>query len=127
MENLYLLVDRLITSFLPAAVRNHNIFINEVPSELPVEHNDEWVASIITGMITIATTNTTNNCISFSAKQYVHVIVLEMQEFNKIPQNTDLRQVQRLAEKIGGSLCITVQNHEKSSMLFSFPNLPVVV
>lgn len=127
MENLHQLVDRLITSFLPAAVRNHTIFINEVPVELPVEHNNEWVASIITGMITIAATTTTNNCILFSAKQYGHVIVLEMQEFNKIPLNTDFRQIQRLAEKIGGSLSITVQSPEKSSMLFSFPNLPVVV
>lgn len=127
MENLHQLVDRFIASFLPAAVRNHNIFINEVPAELPVEHNNEWVASIISGMITIAATNTTNNCILFSAKQYGHVIVLEMQEFNKIPQNTELRQIQRLAEKIGGSLSITVQNPEKSIILFSFPNLPVVV
>ncbi len=127
MENLYELVARLITSFLPAAVRNHNIFVNEVPADLPVEHNNEWIASIITGLIAIAATNTTGNFIRFSARKYGHVIVLEMQEFNKISFNTDLRQLQRLAEKIGGSLSITVQNPDKSITTFSFPNLPVVV
>ncbi len=127
MENLHYLVDRLITSFLPAAVRNHNFFINEVPGEMPVEHNSEWVASIISGMIAIAANNTSNNCIRFSAKKYGYVFVLEMQEFNTIPVNTDLRQLQRLAEKMGGCLFFTQQSKEKSIMSFIFPNLPVAV
>lgn len=127
MENLHQLVDRLITSFLPAAVRNHNFFINEVPGEMPVEHNNEWVASIISGMIAITANNTSNNCIRFSAKKHDDVFVLEMQEFNTIPVNTDLREIQRLAEKMGGCLFFTRQNKEKSIMSFIFPNLPVVV
>jgi hypothetical protein len=127
MENLYKLVDRLITSFLPAAVRNHNIFINEVPDDLPIEHNNEWVASIITGLIAIAAVNTSGNFIRFSAKKYEHLLVLEMQEFNKMPFNGELRQLQILAEKIGGSLSVTIQNPDKRITSFSFPNLPVVV
>lgn len=127
MENLHQLVDRVIISFLPAAVRNHNFFINEVPAEMPVEHNNEWVASIISGMIAIAANSTSNNCIRFSAKKYGYVFVLEMQEFNTIPVNTYLRQLQRLAEKMGGCLFFTQQSKEKSIMSFIFPNLPVVV
>jgi hypothetical protein len=128
MENLHQLVDRLITSFLPAAVHNHNFFINEVPGELSVEHNKEWVASIISGMIATAVGNTRDNRIRFSAKKYGYVFVLELHEAgraNNYAVNTDLQQIQGLAEKIGGCLFINSHNEEKIVMSFSFPNLPV--
>lgn len=127
MEPLHHLVDRLITSFLPTAVRHHNFFINEIPGNLSVEHNNEWIASVISGMITI-TSNTKNNCIRFSAKKYGYVFVLEMKSTTRVtnhPLNPDLQQMQRLAEKIGGCLCINNQHEEKTLMSFSFPNLPI--
>jgi|SRR5688572_10970710 len=128
MEPLHHLVDRLIPSFLPAALRNHNFFINDIPLDLPVEHNKEWVASIISGMIATAVSNTRDNCIRFSAKKYGYVLVLEIQEsgrVNNFPINADLQQIQGMAEKIGGCLFINTQKEEKVIMSFSFPNLPV--
>lgn len=121
MDNLYDMVERLMTSVFSAAIRNHNILVNEIPADLPVDHNDEWVASIITGILTIAATNTTGNFIKLSAKKHLHMLALEIQEFNKIPFNNDIRQLQKLAEKIGGSLSVSVQNPDKSVILFSFP------
>lgn len=128
MEPLSHLVDRLVTSFLPTAVRNHNFFINDIPGDLPVEHNNEWVASIISGMIAVAVGNTKNNCIRISAKRYGYVFVVEVHETartNNYPANADLQQIQGLAEKIGGCLFINTPNEEKVVMSFSFPNLPV--
>lgn len=122
MDNLYDMVERLMTSVFPAAIRNHNILVNEIPADLPVEQNDEWVASIITGLLTVAAIHTAGNFIRFTAKQHEHMLVLEMQEFNKVPLNDDVRQLQKLAAKIGGSLSLTEQNPDKSIILFSFPN-----
>ena len=128
MEPLHHLADRLVTSFLPAAIRNHNFFINEVPTGLPIEHNNEWVASVISGMIATAVSNTKDNCIRLTAKKYGYVFVFEIKsacKTNNHPLNADLQQMQRLAEKIGGCLLINTQNEEKTMMSFSFPNLPV--
>jgi len=128
MEPLHHLVDRLITSFLPTAVRHHNFFINEIPGNMPVEYNNEWVASIISGMIATITGNSKNNCIRLSAKKYGYVFVLEMISTARAthhPLNPDLQQMQQLAEKIGGCLCINNQHEEKTLMSFSFPNLPI--
>jgi hypothetical protein len=125
MDNLYDMVERLMTSVFSAAIRNHNILVNEIPADLAIAQNDEWVASIITGILTIAATNTTGNFIKLSARDHEHMLVLEIQEFNKIPFNNDLRQLQKLAEKIGGSLSLSVQNPDKSVILFSFPNATI--
>jgi len=128
MEPLHHLVDRLITGFLPAAVRKHNFFINDIPLDLPVEYNNEWVASVISGLIATAVSNTKNNCIRLTAKKYGYVFVLEINsacKTNNHPLNAELQQMQRLAEKIGGCLFINAQNEEKTIMSFSFPNLPV--
>lgn len=121
MENLFELVDRMVTSFLPAAVRNKNIFVNEIPGDLPLEQPNEWVASIITGLIGIAAVNTTGNFIRFSARKQEQVMILHMQEFNKMPVNGELRQLQILAEKIGGNLSVTVQNPDKRITSLTFP------
>ena len=128
MEPLHQLVDRLITSFLPTAVRHHNVFINDIPVDMPVEYNNEWVASVISGMIATITGNSKNNCIRLSAKKYGYVFVLEIKSTARAtnhPLNPDLQQMQQLAEKIGGCLFINNQNEEKTMMSFSFPNLPI--
>jgi len=128
MEPLHHLVDRLITSFLPTAVRHQNVFINEIPGNMTVEYNNEWVASVISGMIATITGNTKNNCIRFSAKKYGYVFVLEIKSTARAtshPLNPDLQQMQQLAEKIGGCLFFNNQNEEKTLMSFSFPNLPI--
>ena len=128
MEPLHQLVDRLITSFLPAALRNHIFFVNEIPVNLQVEHNNECVASVISGMITSVVSNSKENCIRFSAKKFGHVLVLELSGngggvYNHL--NADLQQMQRLAEKIGGCLFINTQSPGKTLLSFNFPNLPV--
>lgn len=128
MEPLHHLVDRLITSFLPAAVRNHNFFINDIPAGLPVEYNNEWVASVISGMIATAVSNTKNNCLRLTAKKYGYVFVFDIKsacKTNNHTVNAELQQMQLLAEKIGGCLFINTQHEENAMMSFSFPNLPV--
>jgi hypothetical protein len=129
MEPLHQLVDRLITSFSPAALRNHIFFVNEIPVNLQVEHNNECVASVISGMITSVISDSKENCIRFTAKKFGHVLVLELAENGAAQHhlNADLQQMQHLAEKIGGCLFINTQSPNKTLLSFSFPNLPVAV
>jgi hypothetical protein len=128
MEPLHHLVDRLINNFSPAAVRNHNFFVNDIPQELPVEHNKEWVASVISGMIATIVNDARNKCIRLSAKKYGFVFVLEVHQKGcaaNSPVNANLQQIQKLAEQIGGCLFVNIQDEEQAVMSFSFPNLPI--
>lgn len=128
MEPLHSLVDRLSTSFLPAADRHYNYFINEIPRDLSVEYNQDWVASVISGMISSAISTSKNTCIRFCAKKYGHVLVLELREAGRkklLPDSRQLQQIQDIAEKIGGCLYVGSQEEERIMMSFSFPNLPV--
>ena len=128
MNNLKQLAGKITGNFLPLAVRNNNFFINDIPADLPLEHNIEWVSSVISGLVSTVVNHAKDTCIRLSAKKYGYVMVLEVHESGS--QNTyamacALQQVQHLAQKIGGCLSISMRKHESTTIAFSFPNLPI--
>lgn len=69
-----------------------------------------------------------DTCIRLSAKKFGHVIVFEIEESGCISSYAmacGLQDVQSLAAKIGGSLSISIQKPQNTTIAFSFPNLPV--
>lgn len=127
METLQHLAGRIAGTFLPAAVRHNNFFINDIPADLPVDHNHEWVASVIGGMLATVIDHARDTCIRLSARKYGYVMVLEVREsgsINGYAMACGLQEVQGLAEKIGGCLNISITRPE-TTISFSFPNLPI--
>jgi len=128
MENLNQLTGRLVNNFLPVAVSNHSFFINDIPADLPVDCNREWIASVVSSLLCTVVHNVKDTCIRLSAKKYGHVIILEIQESGSINTYTmasELQQVYSLAEKIGGNLSVGIRHPEVTTITFSFPNLPL--
>ena len=128
MDTLKQLTSRLAGTFLPVAVRNQSFFMNDIPEHMPVEHNREWISSIINGLLGAVVTHARDTCIRLTARKYGHVIVLEIQESGCISTYAmacGLQDVQTMAEKIGGSLNISVHKASVTRIAFSFPNLPV--
>jgi hypothetical protein len=128
MENLHQLTGRLANNFLPVAVSNHSFFINDIPADLSVAHNREWVASVVGSLLCTVVHNVKDTCIRLSAKKYGHVIILEIQESgstNTFTMASELQQVYSLAERIGGNLSIGLRRPEITTITFSFPNLPL--
>ena len=126
MENLNQLIDRLAGVFLPAAKRNQSYFVNDVPSTLSLDANPHYVAPVVSRMISTVVNHVKNSCIRFSAKKHGHIVVLEIQEsgsVNGFALASELQQVNRLAEKIGGYLSISLPKAETTSIAFSFPNV----
>jgi len=80
MENLHQLIGRLTTVFLPGVVRNQSFFINNVPDDLPIGNNPQWVASVVSRMISTAVNHVKNACIYLSARRHDHVVVLEIKQ-----------------------------------------------
>jgi hypothetical protein len=129
MKNLNQLVSRLVNTHLSLAVRNHSFFINDIPGSLTIDHNREWIASVISGLLSTITSHAKNTCIRLSARKHDHTIVLTIQESGKTNSYTmasELKQAYSLAEKIGGCLSVSVAVMENTTILFSFPNLPSI-
>lgn len=128
MENLHQLTGRLVNNFLPVAVNNHSFFVNDIPADLPVTSNREWIASVISSLLSTVVNHVKDTCIRLSAKKYGHVIVLEIQEsgcVNTYDMATGLQQVYSLAGKIGGNISIGIRRPEVTTITFSYPNLPL--
>lgn len=124
MENLNQLVTRLTGNYLQLATDNRSFFVNDIPENLPVESNSQWIASVISRILSIVARNVKNTCIRLSAKKHGHVTVLEIQEsgaVNTYALASDLQTVNLLAEQIGGHLDITLPKAEVITISFSFP------
>lgn len=128
MDNLKQLTTRVADSYLPVAVRNNSFFMNDIPDNMLLEHNQEWISSIISGLLSAVVMHAKETCIRFTARKYGHVVVLEIRESGCISTYAmacGLQDVQSLAEKIGGCLTISVNKEKTTTIAFSFPNLPV--
>jgi hypothetical protein len=129
MKNLNQIVNRLLSTHLSLAVRNHSFFVNDVPGDLPIDHNREWIASVISGLLSTVTGHAKNTCIRLSARRHGQIIVFTIQESgntNSYAMAGELRQAYSLAEKIGGCLSISVPVMDNTTISFSFPNLPSI-
>lgn len=129
MKNLNQMVNRLVSTHLSLAVRNHSFFVNDVPGDLPIDHNREWIASVISGLLSTVTDHAKNTCIRLSARKHGHIIVFTIHESgntNSYAMASELKQAYSLAEKIGGCLSISVPVMDNTTISFSFPNLPSI-
>jgi hypothetical protein len=128
MDTLKQLTTRLAGNFLPIAVRNESFFMNDIPETMVVEHNSEWISSIISGLLSAVVLHAKGTCIRLTARKYGHVIVMEIRESGCISTYAmacGLQDVQTLAEKIGGCLTININKEKTTTIAFSFPNLPI--
>ena len=126
MENLKHLVRRLTGNYLQLAVSNKSFFVNDIGDDLPVENNNERIASIITRLLSITAHQLKNTCIRLSARKNGYLTVLEIQEsgtINSYALASDLQHVNLLAVQIGGFLSISIPKAKITTISFSFPGL----
>ncbi len=125
MENLNKLVDRLSEVFLPAAVQNQSFFLNDVPADLAITSNTQYISSVLSRMISTVVKHVSDTCIRFTARRHGNIVVLEVQESGSVhgfAMASELQQVNSLAERFGGRLSITLPRPETTAISFSFPD-----
>jgi hypothetical protein len=130
MNNLHQIINHLTIAHLPLAVSKHSFFVNEVPPDLTIDHNREWIASVIEGLLATVTGHADSTCVRLSAKKQGLFIVFTIQESgnsNSYAMAVELKQAFLLAEKIGGCLSISVPVIDHTTISFSFPGQPVLV
>jgi hypothetical protein len=122
------LANRMIKSFSSQAIRNRNVFINDIPDHLYIDTDEDIIASVLSGMLSSVVRNAKESCIRLSAKIYGNVILVHIKDYNSInyhPVENSLQDLQPMAEKIGGCVSVTSQRHNVATFAFSFPNLPL--
>jgi hypothetical protein len=126
-DDLRHVADQLVSTFLPLAARNKSLFVNEIPENITIGNNPELVASVLGGLISSVVSNTRNSCIRLSAKVYSQVVLLHVKDCSSYshPVEHRLKQLQPIAEKIGGVVSITSQRMNMITFAFSFPNHPL--
>ncbi len=125
-SNLSQLVSRLVTSTLPTAVRRKSFIVNDIPAELYVAANEDMLAAVLSNLLNTVINHTENSCVRVSAKVYGGIILVYIKDsgsFNSYTVAYDMQQLQLLAKKMGGCICVNTQRKEIPGIAFSFPNV----
>jgi hypothetical protein len=122
------MASQLTETFRSIAQRNQNYFVNDIPDELYIDTDPNLIATIFGHLLSAVVSNAKESCIRLSAKTYGNVILLHIKDYNSFDHGgveDNLRQLQSLAEKAGGSVGITSHRQNVATFAFSFPNLPM--
>ena len=122
---LYLMISRISASSLPTATRKNSFIINDVPIDIQANTDEHMLATVFGSLLNTLITHTENSCIRISAKLYGKVVVLHLKESHRLNAASfsgNLRQIQQLAEKIGGTVSISNNEGEATTIVLSFLN-----
>jgi hypothetical protein len=122
---LHKLVDELLTSLLPRASALKSSIVNDINQELQVNTDQNLLASVLGSLLYNTVSHSWSNRIRVSAN--VYDLVTHVRVRNNIRENEkqlldNLCQIQPLAEKLGGSISITDNMLNGTTIGFSFPN-----
>ena len=123
---LHLMVSRISASSLPSAIRKNSFIINDVPADLHANTDENMLATVLSSILQIVINHTENSCIRIAANVNDKIVNVQMQDnnFNGNVIESDLKQVQTIANKMGGYLSIHTNLKKITSIAFSFPNIP---
>ena len=123
--SLHTMVNRIVASSLSHATRKNSFIINDVPVGMYVHANENMLATVFGSLLNAVITNTHNTCIRVSAKFYGKIVLLNLRETYQLNSSSfanSLRQIQQLAEKIGGTVSVSHNQGEATTIVFSFLN-----
>jgi len=109
-SELHNLVDILIYASLPAAVKKHSFFINDVAPETKVMVNENIIALVIGNLLCDIASHTENNCIRISASDSETGAILNISNGNMSGYRAlglSLETIQLIAEQVGVNIQIT--------------------
>jgi hypothetical protein len=116
-------VDQLINTLLPKASSNKSFFVNDIPDHLQLKKESPVVTSVLGGLLSTVISNAKDSCIQLSAKLYGNVVLVHVKNahgFNPHAIQSQLQQLQALAEKNRGTIGFTRHQSTITSLTFGF-------
>ncbi len=129
-ENVHLrkMVSELVTGIVPATVRHQSFLVNDIPCDMTLSANAKAVAAVLGKLINTMAVHTNKSCVRITAKTSSDVVLVQFRDQNSTNSYTiaqSLLSAQPIAEMIGGYLGVTSQRKNETTIVFSFPNLPM--
>ena len=125
---LHELTAQLVNAFIPRASSNKSFFVNDIPVKLSLRTNQEMLASVLSGLLSAVVTHSKESCIRLSAKIYGNIVLMQVKDSassNIRAVKNEVRKLQPIAEKMLGSVSVTSQRKNLTTITFGFPNLPL--
>jgi len=107
--SLHELVSGLVQSLLPLTIRRQNLVLNEISRDLHVGADENMLAYVLWNLIKGAILSTQNECIHIEAITVGDRLMILIKDVGTYFHHTisrEYRQVQHVAEKLGGSISI---------------------
>jgi hypothetical protein len=123
---LFELVDNVIKSSLPYALKSHNLVVNEVSPALSVKVDKNILSVLISRLLETVMAHSTNSYIRISAKAYSDVMIVHVRDFNIVNRSIatyNLHELDPLVKKIRGFVGVTSHRHGESTVALSFLNI----
>jgi len=107
--SLHELVSGLVQSLLPLTISRHSLILNEIPRNLRVAADENMLAYVLWNLINGAIQSTRHECIHIEAITVGDRLMIRIKDAGTCFHQTlsrEYRQVQHVAEKLGGSIGI---------------------
>jgi hypothetical protein len=127
-SGLHELADFLVSKFVRIAASNRSVFVNEIPTRLPLSADKQMLTSVLNGLFSAVITNATDSCIKLSAKRFGNSVLLQVEKSSGLKNSSfenEVRKLQPLAAKMRGSVEVTRHRKKLTTITFGFPNLPM--
>jgi phosphoglycerate-specific signal transduction histidine kinase len=118
---LHQLVNQLVKSLLPLTTLRKNLVLNHIPRELMVTAEENMLAYVLWNLINSAVNSTQDDCIhiqALSMDEYTMIAVKDVGTYFYHTISSDYRQVQYIAEKLGGSISICNDKNNSTNVCF---------
>lgn len=125
---LHEVVDHLVTSYSDKATSKKNVFVNEIPGHFQLSTDPQWIASVLSGLLSAVVYYANDSCIRLTAKNYGNVILVQVKDSSSCNINaieSQIQKLQPLAESMRGSVGVTSRRNNITTITFGFPNLPM--
>jgi len=123
--SLHELVSRLLQSLLPVAVLRRNLILNEIPRDLRVGADENMLAYVLWSLVNGAIQSTQNECIRIEATtvdSHLMIRVKDVGTYFRHIISSEYRQVQYVAERLGGSISIEIGKEYGMNAAFCISN-----
>jgi len=128
-RGLYNLTQDLLHTFLPNAEYNKVFFVNDISEQLKLGTDQQMVASVLAGMLSAVIRDANDSFIRVSAKVYGNVVLVHVKKTGQLNISAieqEVNKMQPMVEKMLGSVSVTSEQINLTTVTFGFPNLPLL-
>ncbi len=117
------LVDLLLLSFQPAALKQNSILVNDIQPGFQVSTDEHMLAGVLSNLFSTLISHCSHSCLVITARSYNNIVLLRIRN-DSVARASDaihqLKTVKTFAEKMGGSVNLINPGTKGSAVLFNF-------